>query len=131
MESCPDSVEIKHYNLYNPLQPEDFFNRVGSDLHFWESTVSQDSVRFFLHLLVGDDGYATWDYIFRIVHNQLLPELEMATFYYYDPFDGEQFDTLRAGLIKIQEFDTMDVCSWRVISDEYSVWNYSYWYDFR
>lgn len=131
LESSPDAIEIKQYNLYNQIQSEDFFGRIGSDLHIWESTVSQDSVIFFPHLYVGDCGYATWDYSFRIVHNQSLPELDMATFYFYDPFDGEQFDTLRVGLIKIQDFDTTNVCSWRVISDEYSVWNYSYWYDFR
>lgn len=136
LETSPDSgVTVKHYNLNYPILKKDSYMIDFNDaLIKWQGTVHADTIILFRKGFCGDE--CTFKDIIKLLDTHSdLPEFLEATrndtihCCFYSTYN----DTVKAGILKIQDYDAHGLISGRIFyrNKLNTPTSFVFWYDFK
>lgn len=129
-EESPDSVIIKWFDLSYEINERDAFLEGFSGLLAWQGTLSEDTVSFSITGLCGDECNFIIELKLKEVQSLDLPEFVSLIRTRSDYYSGIETDTLKAGIVKIQDYDLAGVVSGKVFSEYWEPRGLTFWYDF-
>jgi hypothetical protein len=106
-------LRVSHYDITPPVTAKDssVLDLLGSR-HSWSAVMRGDSVHIGLLFFEGEVAYE-YHFLLRNAGPGRLPQLILAWTVMKPDYPGIMIDTLRAGLMKIQDWDTSGVMSGR------------------
>lgn len=133
LETCPDSVVIRPYNLNVGLLKKDawYYDELQKP-HEWQGTVSGDTVTLSRDFPFGDEGRVNQELKLRVSNASGLGCEFVAYFRTQNDYQNgtTKVDTLKKGIVKIKDFSTGGVVSGKIFYEDIEPGAVVFWYDF-
>ncbi len=129
-EECPDSVVVKWTDLPVTIREQDSYAEDLSGFIKWQGLLNRDTVTLVLAGLCGEECSYTIELRFKNIAYDNLPEFISMIRRRTDLYSGAESDTLKAAIIKFQDYSTNGIISGKVFSSYWEPTGLTFWYEF-